>query len=142
MRYAEIKNNIVLNIIEAEPGINWPFDSVLVLLEENEWCDIGCSFDSNENPRFFTEEESIQGMIFTSFEFMMRLTPAERSLIRSTSLTDENVADFLQLAQSAQEIDTSNSITLQAMGYLVSIGIFTDQRKNEILGIDEINLNI
>ena len=52
-------------------------------------------------------------------------------------MTDPNVADFLMLAQSAQEIISNDPVTLMGMDYLVAIGVFTEQRKKEILQILE-----
>jgi len=38
------------------------------------------------------------------------------------------------LAQAAQEIISDDPVTLQGMNYLVSLGLLTEQRKNNILG--------
>jgi hypothetical protein len=43
------------------------------------------------------------------------------------------VADFMSLAQAAQEIISDDPITIQGMDYLVSIGLLTQQRRDEIL---------
>jgi hypothetical protein len=74
---------------------------------------------------------------WTSYEFLLRLTPQERQSIREFSATDPNVADFLMLAQSAQEVVSMDPMTLAGMNYMVSIGVFTEQRKNEVLGLSE-----
>ena len=74
---------------------------------------------------------------WTSYEFLLRLTAEERADIRQRSMSDPNVADFLMLAQSAQEIISNDPITLMGMNYLVSMGVFTEQRKKEILQILE-----
>lgn len=73
---------------------------------------------------------------WTSYEFLLRLTSAERAAIRQLTMTDPNVADFLMLAQSAQEIMSNDPMTQAGMNYMVSIGVFTEQRKNEILGTE------
>lgn len=70
---------------------------------------------------------------WTSYEFLMQLTKEERTTIRQLAQTDENVADFLMLAQSAQEIIATDPTTLAGMNYMVYIGVFTEQRKNDIL---------
>lgn len=74
---------------------------------------------------------------WTSYEFLLRLTAEERADIRERAKTDPNVADFLMLAQSAQEIISNDPVTLMGMNYLVFIGVFTEQRKKEILQILE-----
>ena len=63
----------------------------------------------------------------------MRLTAEERAAIRAAAQSDVLVADFLQLAQAAQEITTTNPTTVAGMGYLVFIGLLTAERKDEIL---------
>jgi hypothetical protein len=70
---------------------------------------------------------------YTSYEFLLRLTAQERAAIRISAKTDDIVADFLQLSQAAQEIICDDPETILGMDYLVSIGIFSEQRKNEIL---------
>lgn len=73
---------------------------------------------------------------WTSYQFLLRLTAGERAAIRQLTTTDPNVADFLMLAQSAQEIQSNDPMTQAGMNYMVSIGVFTEQRKNEILGTE------
>ena len=92
-------------------------------------CNLGWIYDTNYN--IFNPPK------WTSYEFLLRLTAEERADIRERSKTDPNVADFLMLAQSAQEIISNDPITLMGMNYLVSIGVFTEQRKKEILQILE-----
>lgn len=72
---------------------------------------------------------------WTAYEFLLRLTAEERANIRSTAQMDPNVADFLHLSQAAQEVVSDDPVTLMGMNYMVSVGIFTEQRKNEILGL-------
>jgi hypothetical protein len=74
---------------------------------------------------------------WTSYQFLLRLTAQERMTIRQLAATDPNVADFLMLAQSAQEVVSTDPMTLAGMNYMVSVGVFTEQRKNEVLGLSE-----
>ena len=72
--------------------------------------------------------------IWTSYQFLNRLTASERADIRQRALTDTNVADFLMLATAAQEVLSDDPVTVMGMSYMVMIGVFTEARKNEILG--------
>lgn len=74
--------------------------------------------------------------IFTAYEFMLRFTAEERAAFRAAALTDPNVADFQQLAQSAQEIFTNDPVTIMGMDYLVSVGLLTQARRDEILAVE------
>jgi len=71
---------------------------------------------------------------YTSFEFLNRFTPAERASFRAAAQTDDIVADFAQLAGAAQEIINTDPITIAGMDYLVSSGLLTRERADEILG--------
>ena len=126
MRQAIInENNIVTNVIAG--SLPYGLD-----LNEGEFCEIGATYVPNGTPRFLRAPGVYT---WTSYEFLNRLTASERADIRQRALTDPNVADFLMLAQAAQEIISDDPATLMGMGYMVMIGVFTEARKNEILEI-------
>lgn len=70
---------------------------------------------------------------WTSFEFLNRFTPLERASIRTGSVSDAALADFLMMSQAAQEIVSDDPMTAAGMDYLVSLGILTPARRAEIL---------
>jgi hypothetical protein len=70
---------------------------------------------------------------WTAYQFLNRFTYAERAAYRVAAKTDDIVADFMGLAQAAQEILSDDPMTIQGMDYLVSIGVLTQQRRDEIL---------
>lgn len=70
---------------------------------------------------------------WTAYEFINRFTPAERAAYRAAAKTDDLVADFVDMAQAAQEVISDDPLTIQGMDYLVSIGVLTENRKQEIL---------
>lgn len=71
--------------------------------------------------------------IWTAYEFLNRFTYSERAAYRQAAKTDDLIADFMSLAQAAQEIISDDPMTVQGMDYLVSVGILTQQRRDEIL---------
>lgn len=126
MRWATINGDgFVVNIDDEFPG-NSPF---VYPIPEGVSCGIGwyLELDTYYPP---------SPQKWTSYEFLLRLTSTERAAIRQVTNTDPNVADFLMLAQSAQEIQSNDPMTQAGMNYMVSIGVFTEQRKNEILGTE------
>jgi len=123
MRWAILDNNIVVEIKDILSGDEVSFAK----LHKNVPCSLGWSYIAGE----FVAPK------WTSYEFLLRLTAQERADIRQRAITDSNVADFLMLAQSAQEVISNDPVTLMGMNYLVSIGVFTEQRKKEILQILE-----
>ena len=72
--------------------------------------------------------------VWTAYEFLNRFTYVERAAYRQAAKTDDLVADFMSLAQAAQEIISDDLTTIQGMNYLVSVGLLTQQRRDEILG--------
>lgn len=71
---------------------------------------------------------------YTSYEFLSRFTAAERASFRIAAQTDAVVADFAQLAGAAQEVLNNDPVTVAGMDYLVSVGLLTRARADEILG--------
>lgn len=70
---------------------------------------------------------------WTAYQFLLRFTPQERAAYRAAAQTDEMVADFLNLATAAQEIINDDPMTIAGMNYLVSVGLLTQARRDEIL---------
>lgn len=120
MRWATTDGSgIVIRIDDEFPG-----DGIFVLqIQDGTPCELGWKAELG----FFYPPK------WTSYEFLINLTKEERATIRQLSQTDENVADFLMLAQSAQEIISTDPTTLAGMNYMVYIGVFSEQRKNDIL---------
>jgi hypothetical protein len=126
IKYAILNpENVVINYGYAnEQDIN----KHIAIWNEND-CQLGWIYDSNYN--MFNPPK------WTAYEFLLRLTPEERADIRERAKTDPNVADFLMLCQSAQEVISNDPVTVMGMNYMVAIGVFTEQRKKEILQILE-----
>ena len=122
-RQAIIEDNIVVNVIVG--SLPYGLD-----LGEDEYCEIGSTYVPDGNPRFIPGPKVYQ---WTSYEFLNRLTAAERADIRQRALTDQNVADFLMLATAAQVVLSDDPVTIMGMDYMVMVGVFTEQRKNQIL---------
>jgi hypothetical protein len=70
---------------------------------------------------------------WSSYEFLLRFTRQERTAVRAAGLNDPMVEDFLFLATAAHEISADDPNTVAGMEYLVSSGIITETRKQEIL---------
>lgn len=70
---------------------------------------------------------------WTAYEFMLRFTFSERAAIRSAAASDPLIDDFLFLATAAREIASDDPTTIAGMDALVSAGIISSTRKQEIL---------
>ena len=124
-----VENIVVIGNIDWNPGINLN----VVVLQENESCIIGQTYDQNAAPRFFGTPAP-QQRVYATHDFLLRFTAEERAAARSAALTDPIIGDFQQLSQVVPTIDNMNPDTIQGMQYLVSVGIITQQRYNEIMG--------
>lgn len=127
--------NKVINIVVLGNDGGWqsPYGTYGVILEPNESCELGQEFDAEATPRFFGAPLTVP-KTYTAYQFLMRFTPEERASFRAAAIIDPIVADFQQLAGAAQEISTDNPVALSGMAYLVSVGLITESRKQEILG--------
>ena len=136
MKWAFVDSeNIVVNVIvwDGAANIYTPPNVTLIQILEDEICSSGYSYDANGSPRFTAPPPQQIDFSFTSFEFLSRFTAEERSEIRAAAQVDDIIADFLMLAQSAQEIRTVHPMTMDGMTYLMNYGIITDARRKEIL---------
>lgn len=134
MRAALVIGSFVENIVEVETGSTWqpPADSQIIELAAGEQCEIGQQYDANSNPRFFGSVAPIE-VSWSSYQFLLRFTNQERTSIRTAAASDDAVADFQQLAGAAHQIVNTDPITIAGMDYLVSVGILTQARRDEIL---------
>lgn len=134
-RYAIIVGNVVENVVvwDGETAWNAPPSWSLVQLEPNESCAPSWTYDENSTPRFIAPAPQPVQRQWTAYQFLLRFTAEERAAFRAAALADANVADFQQLAQAAQEIVSDDPMTISGMDYLVSQGLLTQARRDEIL---------
>lgn len=134
-RYAIIVENVVKNVVvwDGETTWNVPSSWSLVQLQANETCAPFWTYDENAAPRFIAPPPMPVQQTWTAYQFLLRFTAEERAAFRAAALTDANVADFQQLAQAAQEIVSDDPMTVAGMDYLVSQGLLTQTRRDEIL---------
>lgn len=127
------QDNKVVLVLDS-PTLNLtPPDCIAIELMDGETCNSGDSYSETGSPRFVAPPLQPVRKTWTAYQFLQRFTAAERATMRSLAQTDENVADFLQLLQAAQEVVSDDPMTVAGMNYAVSVGIVTAERKAEIL---------
>jgi len=72
-------------------------------------------------------------IVITKFEFLMRFTSTERKDTLTAARTNVDIEDFMQLLNSANDVDLTNPETIEGVNALVSFGILTPLRAQEIL---------
>jgi hypothetical protein len=123
-----VENIIIVDDLTWQPEGNF----YLVGLSDDESCVVGQSYDNNANPRFFGTVTT-KPKTYLTYEFLLRFTAEERAAARQAALTDPIIADFQQLSMVVPSIDTGNQDTINGMMYLVSTGIITQERYNQIM---------
>lgn len=149
--YAHVYNNEIIEFKEIDDALyqswvasnNPKKDSYRIVLYANqpsvsstETVDESFTISKNSVQQVWTVRNKTTDELrktWTAYEFLLRFTPQERSAYRQAAQTNDMVADFMSLAQAAQEIISDDPITIQGMDYLVSIGLLTQQRRDEIL---------
>jgi hypothetical protein len=124
----------VINVIVGDQGTPVGSSEYLVALEPDERCEIGQDFDPLAMLDRFSGTPYRPPQSWTAYQFLLRFTAEERAAFRAAAITDPNVADFQQLAQAAQEVLSDDPMTVAGMAYLVSVGLLTSARRDEILG--------
>lgn len=71
---------------------------------------------------------------WTSYEFLTRFTDVERKRIWNRAKNDDDIADFLMMAQSANEVISDDPMTVAGMDLLVAKNVITQARRDQILG--------
>jgi hypothetical protein len=68
-------------------------------------------------------------------EFKLLFTPQERVAIKAARASDPVIEDFMEIVEDPRltYVDLNLKSTQDALGYLVSKGILTDERKAQIL---------
>jgi len=72
------------------------------------------------------------GVVWSTLDFLLRFTPQERASARASTIPE--VQDFLDLLRAAGEVRSDHPLTQQGMGLLVTAGLLTAERRDEILG--------
>lgn len=131
--YVDHKTGYVVAVRESTPSIV-PARFLAITTNANEDPVAGDKFDANANPRFIASLKAKRHPKWTAFEFLLRFTEAERASFRDEAATDPKVADFMLLCSAASQVEADHPMTVAGMDYLVSIGLLTQARANEILG--------
>jgi hypothetical protein len=127
MTYYVITRDDQIVAVTFEEPYSWNLPNVSISKFENvPYPDLNTrTWDSNTDTFVKTAN------IYTKLEFLNRFTSQERIAIRSSA--DPIVEDFMELLNAASEVDKTYADTVAGMNYLVSAGLITQQRLEEIL---------
>lgn len=74
-------------------------------------------------------------LVWTSFEFFNRFSIFEQNQIFKLSESDPLVKRFLFILGIATQVENNHPLTVEGVMYLTSIGVISEQRMQQILGI-------
>ena len=99
----------------------------------------GMEFDTHDHTPVpaINSDGSIEGVVvgrtLTKLEYLRRFTVDERVAIRAAAEQNAVLADYLQLMELAQDINTGDADTIAAVTVLEQAGLISDGRAQEIL---------
>lgn len=133
MRYAIVKNGIVVNVAEVEDGSGWHPGEGLTLVPA-ESVAVGWTWDGKT---FFdpTPEPTLEPKVKTVFDgadFLSRLTDAEYGAILAAASQSIQLARWLDTFRLRGEIDATGKTALAAKAGLVKAGLLAPDRADVI----------
>lgn len=92
-----------------------------------------CPFWNTETQVWEIREQERPVGEWSSFDFLLRLTFDERTGIALAAKSNAIVSDFRLLCASSGIVKADHRITIQGLEYIVSLGIITKERMDQIL---------
>lgn len=143
MQYALIKNNIVENVIVAEPDF---IETILdqyqhiepldTLHEQGLGVGIGWTFENNEfKAPVIPEEVVVPKTTLTKLEYMDRFTDAELAAIYAAAKTSVEVEIWLGRFKLSSKINLTDERTIAGVNALETAGLIATGRAAEILAV-------
>jgi len=133
-KFAVIEGGVVVNVAEANPGWS-PQGMTVVELGEGEAIDIGYTYDgvvfADPNP---APEPPVAQALTTPLQFVERFTEEEQLAIATATLSDPQIKLWYDKLLASQEVVADDPRLGAGMNAMVSAGLITAQRKDEILG--------
>lgn len=135
-RQLQIKNGVVYvewqgsGAMPVPPDPSWTFLDVT----DRPGAQVGMTYDAATDTFTPPPAPPDYGETVDARAFLLRFTATERKAARNLAKTDEDVADFMSIAQVPVPIRLKHPVTLQGLDLLVARGILTPARKTAISG--------
>jgi hypothetical protein len=135
MRIALVKNGVVQNIIEASRdfALSLGYDQALEV--ENLEAGIGWVFDGERFIAPHLENTPEPSKPMTKFQFISRLTMAERVAIYTAEDTNPVIKMWLEMFRICEEIELDNPDTRDGVRMLETLGFIAAGRADAILNV-------
>jgi hypothetical protein len=135
MRIALVKNGVIQNIIEAslDFALSLGYDQALEV--ENLEAGIGWVFDGERFIAPLIENTPEPSKPMTKFQFISRLTLAERVAIYTAEDTNPVIKMWLEMFRICEEIELDNPDTREGVQMLEALGFIAAGRADAILNV-------
>ncbi len=136
-RQVQIKDGFVQAEWNGSGGMPVPPDETWTFLDVTDRPDnpqVGHSYDPATDTFTPPPAPPDYGRTVSPREFLQLFTSTERKAIRNAAKTDDDVADWLALAQVPEPIRLQHPQTLAGLDFLVAKGLLTAARRDAIVG--------
>lgn len=134
-RQLQIKNGIAQGEWQGGGGMPVPPDNSWTFLDVTDRPDaqVGMTYDADSDTFTPPPAPPDYGRTVSPREFLQLFTATERKNIRNAAKTDDDVADWLALAQVPEPIRLQHPTTISGLNFLVSKSLLTSARRDAIL---------
>jgi hypothetical protein len=113
------------------------FDAVFPIVDALEWIEAGDTagiepYATRWDGSVFAAAPAARRVI-PPLEFLQRFTPEERTAIRAASAVSPDLADWIDQARFAREIELDAPTTAAGLDALVAAGLLTAERRAAVL---------
>jgi hypothetical protein len=134
-RQLQVKNSVAFNewqgggSMPVPPDASWTFVDVT----DRKDAQVGMTYDAATDTFSAPPAPPDYGRTVSSREFLQLFTSPERKAIRLAAKTDDDVADWLALAQVPEPIRLKHPTTIGGLNFVVAKGLLTPARRDVIL---------
>lgn len=134
-RQLQINNGAAKNEWQGSGGFPVPPDNSWTFLDVTDRPDaqVGMTYDADSDTFTPPPAPPDYGRTVSPREFLQLFTATERKNIRNAAKTDDDVADWLALAQVPEPIRLQHPTTISGLNFLVSKSLLTSARRDAIL---------
>lgn len=134
MRQLQIRHGVAVGEWQGSGGAPVPPDDSWVFIDVTGRPDaqLGDAYDVDTDTFTAPPPPPDYGETVGPRDFMLLFTATQRKAIRQLSKTDDDVADFMAIAQVPEPIRLKHPLTLMGLGMLVQKGVLTAAERDRI----------
>ena len=140
--YARIVDSMAIELFTPQEGFtledSWHPDVAVLFTEVPDNVTVNSTVSKDGKWTIFKQIDNVPTVVYkkvSPMDFQMLFTSKERIAMKTTIKTDEILEDWWSIVTNPQltEVDLGLSSVQEALDYLVSLSIISEERKTEIL---------